>query len=212
MPTTSLPTRAPVTLVATEAPSTSTSTPPGLELPDNLSHEQWLALGRRLAHDLKSSLWRVGDWLAYGQKFYTNGEKKQIENGLYAKVAGDMDLSEQTLRNAKCVCLKLPMSRRRDKLTFSHAAEIVGRVPEGMYDYWIDRVIREELPVKSLREMLRKTKAVHKDEANDGGTKSFLETARQFTRDFLSECDDWNPSMRREVQVILTPVLKKLAG
>ncbi len=160
-----------------------------------------------------AATWIIGDFLAYGLENYKDKEwGKRVPDGLYEKYAAQTGLTVQTLTNAKYVCLKLPRSRRREKLTFAHAAEIVGRVPEGQFDYWIDRAITEDLSVKALREKLRESKAEVRPEPNDAGESTFLETARQFARDYLTAAPKWKPAYRVEVRKILAPVFDDLVG
>ena len=76
----------------------------------------------------------------------------------------------------------------------------------------MDLVEAEGLSIKALREKLRKSTADHAPEANDQGTPSFLETARQFVRDYQSAAGEFTPAYRKELAKILEPVLRDLAG
>jgi hypothetical protein len=156
-------------------------------------------------------MWRLGDWFNYGQSNY--GKSKwgdRTPDNLYDQIAGQVGLSAVTLKNAKYVCAALPLSRRRDKLTFSHAQEIVGRVDPKDFDFWINKVVTEGIKVKALREQLRKASASYKPEENDVGVKSFLETTRQYVRDFMAENSKFTPAYRAELLKILAPVLRDL--
>jgi hypothetical protein len=184
----------------------------GLVIAADMPYDAWLAIGTKLTEVTGATMWMLGDWLAYGQFNYDASHwGKRTPNELYARLATETGYAEGTLRNAKCVCQALPLSRRRDKLTFGHAQEIVGRTSEDQFDHWIERTVNEGLSQKGLREKLRKAAAIYKPEAHDTGTGSFLETSRQFSRDFLAECDSWTPKFRAEVVRILTPVMVKLS-
>ena len=39
----------------------------GLDLPENLTFEQWAAIGSTLKNAQQSLMWRLGDWLLYGE-------------------------------------------------------------------------------------------------------------------------------------------------
>lgn len=194
-------------------PTSCTATRHGLTLRPGLSREEWLGIGTRISELAGATPWVLGDFFAYGDQYYTDKSgAKRIPDGLYAIIATEIGCSEQTLRNAKCVCAALPLSRRRDKLTFSHAVEIVGRAEPKDFDKWIALVVESGLSTKALREKLRKTTAAYAPEANDQGTPSFLETARQFVRDYQSAAEEFTPAYRKELAKILEPVLRDLAS
>ena len=64
---------------------------------------------------------------------------------------------------------------------------------------------------KKLREQLRLAGAKYKPEPNDTGKQSFLETARQFIRDYQHDSPKWTPKFKAEVKRILEPVLRGLS-
>lgn len=194
-------------------PPSCTATRRGLTLRPGLSREEWLGIGTKISEFAGATSWVLGDFFAYGDQYYTDKTgAKRVPDGLYAVIATEIGCSEQTLRNAKCVCAALPLSRRRDKLTFSHAVEIVGRADPKDFEKWITLVAETGLSTKALREKLRKATADHAPETNDQGTPSFLETARQFVRDYQSAAEEFTPAYRKELAKILEPVLHDLAG
>lgn len=219
MPTT----KAPVpskSIATTEALSVSRVLPDGclayrngLHIPAGLSFDQWQRLGAQLAELAGSTQWLLGDWFAYGQAEYHGLEGYQrVKDGVYAKMAAITGLSIQRLSNAKWICSAVHFSRRREKLTPTHAEEIVGRSAAGQHDYWIDRVEKEDLTVKQLRELLRKAKAVHKTEPNDTGKLTPLAITDQYVRDLMVLVDKFTPDQKREHLANLKPLLAKLAS
>lgn len=186
----------------------------GLTLSAGLTREEWLSIGTKLGEVAGSTPWLLGDFFAYGDQFFSDAKgAKRIPDGLYAKLAEEIGMSPGTLQNAKYVCLAVPISRRREKLTFSHAQEIVGRAEPKDFDTLIDFVVTSGITVKALRERLRKATAAHTDEPNDKGTTSFLETTRQFVRDYQAAADGkFTPAYRKELMKILAPVLQDLKG
>lgn len=208
--------------VATLEPTTAPSVSPpeviehdhGLTLAPGLDYDTWMSVGKKQATNAGASMWRLGDWLAYGQTTYktqANG-KRIFPDKLYAQIAAQIGANEITLRNAKIVCSRLALYRRRERLSFGHAQDIVSRAPEKDWDLWIARVVDEGLSVKVLREQLRKAKATYKPEQGDVGVVSILETYRQFVRDHaaITARTPLTPPMRRELLKILTPVLRDL--
>ena len=185
----------------------------GLVLPDTLAYDEWSLVGRRIADTTRSVVWCLGDWLVFGQNKYRDSHwGGRVPSELYARLERETGYAEQTLKNAVTVCRSLPLSRRRDNVTFSHATEIVGRVkdPED-YEGWIDFVSQGGVSVKSLRERLRKEGAANDPEANDTATVSFLEIARQFARDYNAGIEEFTPSHRQELRKILSSVVRDLA-
>ncbi len=207
------------TLKPTDPHSVSTNFPEGcqmfqrgLALRNGLEYDEWMEVGTRLSQVTGAVMWAVGDWLAYGEHNYLKSKwGNRVPDGLYKEIAARTGYAEQTLTNAKYVCSALEFSRRRENLTFGHAAEIVGRADKEHYEFWMGRVEKDKLSVKSLREQLRLASATYRPEANDTGDKSFLETMTQFARDYQAECSKFTPAYRAEAKKILAPVLRDLA-
>ncbi len=199
--------------VSTVLPEGCTAYRQGLVLKPGLSYDEWKGVGKTISRMAGSVMWLLGDWLAYGQAAYHGLEGfKRMENDRYAMVAEDTGFSEQRLRNAKWVCSAVDLSRRRDKLTMSHAEEIVGRSAPGQFDYWIDRVVKEGIPAKKLREMLRKSKSIHKIEPNDSGVTSPLAVTDQYVRDMLSVIPKLTADQKKEHLRNLMPVIRGLSA
>jgi len=184
----------------------------GLVLASDVDREAWVGLGRRMSEVAGASLWWIGDWLAYGETRFATAGKPSINaaRGVCADVAKLTGYAEQTLHNAKCVCRALPLSRRREGLTFTHAAEIVGRSDPSEHDRWIALTLKEGLSRKALRERLRAAKATVPVDPADVRSGSFLETSRQFVRDYLTASRSFTPAYRTELRRILAPVVKDL--
>jgi len=122
----------------------------GLQLPPQLSFDTWLEVGRRLSAIATSSAWCLGDWLIYGETSFTGRYREAIER---------TSLDYQTLRNYAWIARKIPLSRRWEKLSFGHHAEVAA-LPEPEQDYWLRKAhelgwsrnqIRHEIR-ESLRE------------------------------------------------------------
>ncbi len=126
----------------------------GLELSSDLDAEGWSHLVARLAQTagrLSSNrdtltAW-LGDVLAYG------GGKYHGQIVEYARAAG---LSPGTLRDAKLVCSRIPLARRREKLSWSHHCEI-GKAFSTLkeIDHWLGLAAKEELSTMTLRKRIR---------------------------------------------------------
>jgi hypothetical protein len=89
----------------------------------------------------------LGDALAYGEHRY---------RGRIKTCAGEAGLEAGTLRNAKMVCSRIPVSCRHDALTWSHHCE-VGLVffDPGEIEHWLNLAEQEKLSTKDLRRRIR---------------------------------------------------------
>jgi hypothetical protein len=99
----------------------------GLELHSKLSREAYLQIGLNLAKAEGSLSWKIGDWV-------NHGDRHQID------VPDDYDgpcPARQTRYNRAWVCSAFEISRRREKLTFGHHAELVKYAPNEA-DEWLD--------------------------------------------------------------------------
>lgn len=153
------------------APRTSTATPrggsgvqraSGLNVAwapqQNLEHPEWVRWGRRLGATSRVSNWWVGDWLEYGASRW--GEK-------YSEAARITGYDVKTLRNIAYVARRFDLSRRRDKLTWSHHAEVAVLEPHEQ-DRWLDRALADHLSVADLRTELRSShRASQETDGND---------------------------------------------
>lgn len=117
----------------------------GLELREGLSKQEWLEVGRDVGTDASVSSLRVGDWLVYSENF---GDEK----GRYLQAEELTGFKRETLYNLASVCQRVPISRRREGLTFGHYAAVaaldevdqvrlIGSAAEGS---WTVARLREE--------------------------------------------------------------------
>ena len=93
--------------------------------------------------------WWIGDWIRYGSAKY--GEKYEAA----ARITG---YDVQSLMNMAYVASRFEISRRREKLSFSHHCELAA-LPLGEQELWLDRIEREGLSVHALRVQLKRSAA-----------------------------------------------------
>ncbi|HEU4393308.1 MAG TPA: LmbU family transcriptional regulator [Solirubrobacterales bacterium] len=106
---------------------------------------QWTEVGRRLGTMGRCSQWWLGDWVRYGVSKW--GEKYKVA----ARITG---YDGHSLRNMAYVASRFELSRRRDKLSFSHHAE-VSALTSSEQDQWLDLAETRRLSVGDLRVELR---------------------------------------------------------
>lgn len=103
--------------------------PVGMRFDPRLPFDQWRQLGARIGMRANASLWWLGDWLAFGQEKY--GRR-------YRDAVALTGLDYKTLRNYTVVARRFELSRRRDKLSFQHHAEVCA-LADADQDRWLDR-------------------------------------------------------------------------
>ena len=112
-------------LVRTHARTTATA----LQLHAGLTLDEWSAIGRQISRLSSASAWWLGDWLLYGQSNYQERYQAAVQHS---------GLDYQTLRNYAWVARAVAMSRRRDRLSFQHHAEVAS-LPDCDQDVWLAR-------------------------------------------------------------------------
>ncbi|RNL86219.1 antibiotic biosynthesis protein [Halostreptopolyspora alba] len=117
----------------------------GLQIPDDLTYEDWQRAGCQLSGIVNSSMWWLGDWLVYGKNHYGDRYKRGIH---------EAGLQYQTLRNYAWVAQRFEMERRRGALSFQHHAEVAS-LPVEDQDQWLDRAEKLNWTTKQLREAIR---------------------------------------------------------
>ncbi len=154
-----------LTLLPPEIASSATKF--GLVLPADLPRETWIQLTGRLAQASGAAASRtetitawLGDLLAHGGRSH-RGQITEL-----AKVAG---FSPATLRNAKLVCSRIPVSCRRDTLSWAHHCEVgkAFRDPEEIAQ-WLDIAGAEGLSKAQLRRRIREHRKSQRGAANRG--------------------------------------------
>lgn len=83
----------------------------GLQLPEDISFDDWLTVGQRLRSVERSMMWCIGDWINFGERKW--GEK-------YKQAITLTGYDYKTLCDASWVSRAFELSRRRDNLSWSH--------------------------------------------------------------------------------------------
>jgi hypothetical protein len=116
-----------------------------LELPSDIPIGMWKHIGEQISVITEATSWWQGDWLIYGEQSYPNR---------YERAIAATHLDYQTLRNYAWVCRRFSVSRRRDKLSFQHHAEVAAML-ESEQDAWLDRAEKFSWSKSALRKQLR---------------------------------------------------------
>lgn len=121
---------------------TATSWLPGRDL----RVREWVDHGRRLGIIGRGVGWWIGDWLRYGNMKF--GER-------YVRASRITGYDTQTLMNMVYVASAYDPSQRRDKLSWSHHAELAAMHPDER-DRWLDLAETNRMSVRCLREEVRR--------------------------------------------------------
>jgi hypothetical protein len=111
-----------------------------------ISLSQWVADGQRLGAIGRGVNWWLGDWLRFGNMKF--GER-------YVRASRITGYDVQTLMNMVYVATRFDSDRRRERLSWSHHAELAALCPEEQ-DEWLTRAEDERLSVRDLRAELRR--------------------------------------------------------
>lgn len=130
---------------------------------DALTYEDWLRAGCQLGTLGRTSGWWIGDWIRFGTAHY--GAK-------YTAAARITGYDPQTLMNMVYVATRFEISRRREKLSWSHHSELAA-LEVAEQEAWLDRAVKERLSVRDLRELLS-TREAHRH--RNAGTDKRLES------------------------------------
>jgi hypothetical protein len=123
----------------------------GMAAAETLTQKQWEAAGETLGTVEARLNWYVGDWLrACKGDAWGYGELEDT--------CKRFDLNYQTARNAMSVCEGFELSRRRDKLTFSHHQEVQGRPDADELLDWCE----ETTPPRSRNQLRERKKEIKK--------------------------------------------------
>lgn len=86
-------------------------TPTGLDLPDDLTGEEWAGIGRIIKTIESAGMWAAGDWAAHANKAW---------GWTYEQIAEQFDYDSKTLIVYASVCRNVPPLNRNSRLSFSH--------------------------------------------------------------------------------------------
>jgi hypothetical protein len=120
-----------------------------------LTIDDWLRHGRSLGAIGRGSGWWIGDWVRFGNSRY--GER-------YAVASRITGYDTQSLMNMAYVASRFSPSRRREKLSFSHHADLAA-LPFEEQERWLDRAERDRLSSHRLRQELRRAESPRRPRA-----------------------------------------------
>ncbi len=122
----------------------------GLRFDEEISFEEWLAVGRQLVLLSESVQWLIGDWINWGHDRW--------EQLRYKVALESLPYAYGSLANMSYVAQRIEFSRRREKLSFAHHQE-VAMLDRKKQSEFLTRAEKEQWSRADLREAIRKSEA-----------------------------------------------------
>lgn len=120
--------------------------PTGLQLPESLPYPTWCDVGKRLAEVSHACQWWIGDWFNHGAERFGEASARAI--------ADQLGLEARTVWDCAWVSRRVPTSRRREVLSFSHHREVAPLDPT-LADQVLDRAASQQWNREQLRSAVR---------------------------------------------------------
>jgi hypothetical protein len=168
----------------------------GIEFLEELSYDEWDALGQKLAPVGRTIGFIIGDWINYGEKRWGDKYEEALER---------TGLEYGTLRNYAHVARKVDLSLRNDKLDYSLHATVAKLKTNEEKQHWLNMAEKHDLSVRRLRKSinfgrLATEKEVQGDPA-DRGYVTYLALLNRIRRWWARETqkapvDEWDDDRR----------------
>lgn len=114
----------------------------GLWLEAGLTYDEWAGIGCSLDALGRSLQFAIGDWINYGEASFGEQYAQAIEFTVY---------DYHSLINLAAVARRVPMSLRKDNLTYSHHAAVVYLDDSDMQAVLLDEAVKQGWSVRQLR-------------------------------------------------------------
>lgn len=120
-----------------------------IDLPPDLTYDQWKRRFRKARQIKKNINFILGDLALYGDDHFGEGSDYDYTQEIPA------DMSGETIRNAMWVCRNVPPERRREELFYSHHKE-VAHLPGEAQTRWLQKAIDNGWSTRELIDEMRK--------------------------------------------------------
>jgi hypothetical protein len=175
-------------------------TPTGIEFNEELSFEEWDALGQKLAPIGKSIGFIIGDWINYGEKRW--GDK-------YEEALQRTGMAYQTLRHYAHVARRVQLFCRQNKLGFEHHAAVAKIKDPEEQQHWLEMAVQHKLGKRRLQKSINFGRlATEQEVAGDPHDKphttylSLLNKIRRWWQDQTEKApvDEWDEERRQALK------------
>lgn len=119
-------------------------TPVGMEIPADVTGEEWEDVGF-IIKSLESSIsWVVGDWAAFANRMWSTP---------YAQIAEHFGYVEDTVKSYASVCRAVQRLIRNQRVDFSHHRLVMGLTAEKQR-YWLDQAAANHWRLEDMRKAM----------------------------------------------------------
>jgi hypothetical protein len=176
-------------------------TPAGLTAEGEPDRSEWEECGRLLRSLEKGVQWAIGDWVRYG---------RDRSWGDIAEIAPVVGVAEQTLKDNSWVASVFNLSRRRDKLPFTHHKDIAALPRERQDELldWCEETVPETGRPRTRAELRKRVRELR---SHDPEAWSYLEAASRVRRFLESQRLTWPEDQRPAFPDFLRLVADDLA-
>ncbi len=175
-------------------------TPTGIQFNEELSFEEWDALGQKLAPVGKSIGFIIGDWINYGERRW--GDR-------YEEAILRTGMAYQTLRDFAYVARRVQLSFRNDKLDFTHHRVVAKLKSPDEQAHWLAMAAKHKLGKRRLQKSINFGRlATEQEVAGDPHDKrhttylSLLNKIRRWWQDQVEKApvEDWDEERRQALK------------
>ena len=169
----------------------------GIQFHEELSFEEWNAIGREIVPMAKSIGFIVGDWINYGEKRY--GEK-------YTDAIRLSGLTKETLFLYSHVARRIEILNRSKVLDFTHHIVVAKLKDPDQQRHWLDIAENHKMSVRRLRKSMNAGRIIAPDEVQDDpadrGYVAYLALLNRIRRWWAREIDkapveEWDEDRRQ---------------
>lgn len=118
-----------------------------LDLPAEVTFEQWSDLGRKLCQGARTINWLIGDWLIAGSERF--GERARSE--ALAIFRSDVERFDPIVRT----CRRFPSDRRHEALSFSHHLAVMAVTDDSEADRLLAQAEEARITAAALKAQVR---------------------------------------------------------
>jgi|GEM_PF-6527372 len=132
----------------------------GLQVPDDIVLEEWLAIGNHLQTYDNAIQWMLGDWVVAGLDHAVTWDLVDTnatdDESKYAPLMELTQYSYSSLSKFAYAARGIPIFRRRKNVSFSLHMEILQKFgSQKEQDKWLQRASEENLSVRGFRDLLK---------------------------------------------------------